>query len=109
MGNRAATFGLALGTTLALVPSSTRQPWTISCQTRPAETSGSSAAEPKVKVLHLSWMAFFITFMVWCNHAPLMAAIRNTFALSKEQVATLLIMDLALTFPARIVVSILLD
>jgi len=41
--------------------------------------------EPKIKVLHLSWVAFFISFFVWFNHAPLMAAIRETFALSKEQ------------------------
>ena len=65
--------------------------------------------EPKIKVLHLSWVAFFITFLVWFNHAPLMAAIRDTFALSKEQIAALLIMNVALTIPARIVVGILVD
>ena len=65
--------------------------------------------EPKIKVLHLSWLAFFITFLVWFNHAPLMASIRDTFALTKEQVAALLIMNVALTIPARIVVGILVD
>ncbi len=65
--------------------------------------------EPKIKVLHLSWLAFFITFLVWFNHAPLMAAIRDTFALTKEQVAALLIMNVALTIPARIIVGILVD
>jgi MFS transporter, NNP family, nitrate/nitrite transporter len=67
------------------------------------------AREPKVKVLHLSWLAFFITFMVWFNHAPLMAAIRDTFALSKQQVAALLILNVALTIPARILVGSLVD
>jgi len=65
--------------------------------------------EPKIKVLHLSWVAFFISFFVWFNHAPLMAAIRETFALSKEQVAALLIMNVALTIPARVAVGILVD
>ncbi len=54
-------------------------------------------------------MAFFITFLVWFNHAPLMASIRDTFALTKEQVAALLIMNVALTIPARIIVGILVD
>jgi MFS transporter, NNP family, nitrate/nitrite transporter len=65
--------------------------------------------EPKIRVLHLSWLAFFITFVVWFNHAPLMAAIRDTFGLSKEQVSALLIMNVALTIPARIVVGMLVD
>lgn len=65
--------------------------------------------EPKIKVLHLSWLAFFITFLVWFNHAPLMAAIRDTLGLSTEQVTALLIVNVALTIPARIVVGILVD
>src|SRR5712691_10102387 len=65
--------------------------------------------EPKIKVLHFSWAAFFITFLVWFNHAPLMAAIRDTFALTKEQIAALLIMNVALTIPARIIVGVLVD
>lgn len=67
------------------------------------------ARDPKIKVLHLSWMAFFVTFMVWFNHAPLMAAIRDTFSLSKQQVAALLILNVALTIPARILVGSLVD
>ena len=27
----------------------------------------------KMKILHLSWFAFFITFFVWFNFAPLLA------------------------------------
>lgn len=65
--------------------------------------------EPKIKILHLSWLAFFITFLVWFNHAPLMSAIRDTFGLSKEQVGALLILNIALTIPARILVGILVD
>ena len=65
--------------------------------------------EPKITVLHLSWLAFFVTFVVWFNHAPLMASIRDTFGLTREQVGALLIMNVALTIPARIVVGILVD
>jgi MFS transporter, NNP family, nitrate/nitrite transporter len=67
------------------------------------------STEPKVKVLHLSWVAFFVTFLVWFNHAPLMASIRDTFGLTKQQVAALLILNVALTIPARILVGSLVD
>ncbi len=67
------------------------------------------SGEPKIKVLHYSWVAFFITFLVWFNHAPLMAAIRDTFQLSKDQVTALLIINVALTIPARIIVGVLVD
>ena len=78
----------------------------------PPRTVGSIrlfSREPKITVLHLSWLAFFVTFIVWFNHAPLMAAIRDTFSLSKQQISALLIMNVALTIPARIAVGILVD
>ncbi len=67
------------------------------------------STEPKIKVLHLTWLAFFVSFLVWFNHAPLMAAIRTTFGLTDQQVATLLILNVALTIPARIIVGMLVD
>ncbi|MEN0035638.1 MAG: MFS transporter [Cellvibrio sp.] len=63
----------------------------------------------KTKILHLTWMAFFVTFLVWFNHAPLLLAIQATFGLSEQQVKTLLILNVALTIPARIVVGMLVD
>jgi len=63
----------------------------------------------KTKILHLTWMAFFITFLVWFNHAPLLLAIQATFGLSDQQIKTLLILNVALTIPARIVVGMLVD
>src|SRR5690606_35035480 len=63
----------------------------------------------KVKVLHLTWFAFFLTFVVWFNHAPLMAAIRDTLGLSDEQVSALLMINVALTIPARIIIGMLVD
>lgn len=61
------------------------------------------------KILHLSWIGFFITFVVWFNAAPLMASIRDTMGLSDQEVKTLLILNVALTIPARIVIGMLVD
>ena len=52
----------------------------------------------KNRILHLTWFAFFLTFVVWFNHAPLMASIRETFGLSSQQVKILLTLNVALTF-----------
>ena len=62
-----------------------------------------------MKVLHLSWIAFFITFAVWFNLAPLLQSITETFGLSKSQISTLLVLNVALTIPARVVVGMLTD
>ncbi|MCB1776184.1 MAG: NarK family nitrate/nitrite MFS transporter [Candidatus Competibacteraceae bacterium] len=62
-----------------------------------------------VRTLHLGWIAFFISFFVWFNHAPLMASIRDALDLSDQQVKTLLILNVALTIPARIVIGMLVD
>lgn len=65
--------------------------------------------QPRIRILHFSWMAFFVSFVVWFNHAPLMAAIRDSLGLSKQEVAALLALNVALTIPARILVGILVD
>lgn len=39
-----------------------------------------------MRILHLSWIAFFISFAVWFNHAPLMAALRQNFGLNEQEV-----------------------
>ncbi len=41
------------------------------------------------RILHLSWIAFFITFVIWFNHAPLLAMMRETMGLSDQQIKTL--------------------
>ncbi|MDQ6996009.1 MAG: MFS transporter, partial [Mariprofundus sp.] len=63
----------------------------------------------KMKILHMSWLAFFISFVVWFNFAPLMASIRETFGLSDQEVKLLLILNVALTIPARIIIGMLVD
>lgn len=61
------------------------------------------------KILHMTWLAFFITFLVWFSHAPLLLAIQETFGLSDQQIKTLLILNVALTIPARIITGMLVD
>jgi len=63
----------------------------------------------KTRILHMTWFAFFLTFYVWFNHAPLMASIRDVFGLSDQQVKMLLILNVALTIPARIIIGMLVD
>lgn len=63
----------------------------------------------RFRILHLTWVAFFLSFVVWFNHAPLMAAIRETMGLSDQQIKTLLILNVALTIPARIIIGMLVD
>jgi NNP family nitrate/nitrite transporter-like MFS transporter len=61
------------------------------------------------RILHLSWMAFFISFLVWFNHAPLLISIQESLGLTNQQIKTILILNVALTIPARIVVGMLVD
>lgn len=63
----------------------------------------------KYKILHMTWFAFFLTFVVWFNHAPLMGSIREVFGLSDQQIKTLFILNVALTIPARIIIGMLVD
>lgn len=64
---------------------------------------------PSMRTLHFSWIAFFITFVVWFNHAPMVMAITETFGLSKLQWKSILILNVALTIPSRIVIGMLVD
>ncbi len=63
----------------------------------------------KMKLLHMSWIAFFITFFVWFNHAPMLQAIAHSLGLSKAEIKTLLILNVALTIPARVIIGMLTD
>ena len=65
--------------------------------------------DPKIKTLHITWFAFFLTFVVWFSHAPLMVFIKEAFDLTTPQIKALLILNVALTIPARIVIGILVD
>ena len=63
----------------------------------------------KMKTLHLSWMAFFITFAVWFNFAPLLQSVKETLGLTTEEIKTLLILNVAITIPARVIIGSLTD
>lgn len=63
----------------------------------------------KMKILHLSWMAFFITFMVWFNFAPLLQWVKASLGLTTAEIKTLLILNVAFTIPARVVIGMLTD
>ncbi len=66
-------------------------------------------SDPKIKTLHITWFAFFLTFVVWFNHAPLMVFMKEAFDMTNQQVKALLILNVALTIPARIAIGILVD
>ncbi|MBV1883098.1 MAG: MFS transporter [Pseudomonadales bacterium] len=63
----------------------------------------------RAKILHMTWFAFFVTFLVWFSHAPLLLAIQESMGLSDQEIKTLLILNVALTIPARIVTGMLVD
>lgn len=63
----------------------------------------------RYRILHLTWFAFFISFVVWFNIAPLATTIQQDLRLTTEQLKVLAICNLALTIPARIVIGIILD
>lgn len=65
--------------------------------------------DPKVRLLHLSWFAFFLTFAVWFAHAPLLSSIQASLHLTDAQIRALLILNVAITIPARILVGVLVD
>lgn len=66
-------------------------------------------AEPRIRLLHFTWLAFFITFLIWFAHVALMPAIASSMALSDAEVKAILVLNVALTIPARILVGVLVD
>ncbi len=63
----------------------------------------------KSRILHLTWFAFFMTFVVWLSLGPMMPFIQQALSLSEQQAKVLLILNVAMTIPARIVVGMLVD
>jgi len=64
----------------------------------------------EIRALHLTWIAFFITFYVWFNMAPLASSMlaANDW-LTRDDIRLFAIANVALTIPARIIVGIALD
>ncbi len=63
----------------------------------------------RYKTLHITWFAFFLSFVVWFNFAPLATTIGADMSLTGEQIKALAICNVALTVPARIIIGMLLD
>lgn len=66
-------------------------------------------SKANIRTLHLTWFAFFLTFVVWFSHAPMKPLIMAAFDMDIAQWKALLILNVALTIPARIVIGILVD
>ncbi|MEL6319486.1 MAG: MFS transporter [Cyanobacteria bacterium J06626_14] len=67
------------------------------------------ATQGRYRILHLTWFAFFLTFVVWFNFPPFATTIRQDFGLEPAQVGTIGLCNVALTVPARIIIGMLLD
>lgn len=65
--------------------------------------------EGRYRVLHLTWFAFFLSFVVWFNFAPFATTIGRQLGLTKAQLGTLALCNVALTIPARVLIGMALD
>jgi NNP family nitrate/nitrite transporter-like MFS transporter len=64
---------------------------------------------PRIRILHHSWIAFFITFLIWFASAPLMPTLKIYFHMTGPEVKALLMLNVALTIPARVLIGVLVD
>lgn len=63
-----------------------------------------------IRSLHYTWIAFFLTFYVWFNMAPLATSMLATENyLTNDHIKLFLIANVALTIPGRVVVGMALD
>jgi NNP family nitrate/nitrite transporter-like MFS transporter len=63
----------------------------------------------KMKILHMSWLVFFVTFIVWFNAAPLMQAIALSLGVTAQQLVVLATVNVAIAVPSRVVIGMLTD
>lgn len=66
-------------------------------------------AKGRWSMLNLTWVAFFLTFVVWYNLGAFKSTIARVLHLTAQQSDVLLLCNLALTIPARILVGRLVD
>lgn len=62
-----------------------------------------------MRAFHLSWVAFFLSFVAWLGIAPLMAVVRDDLKLTKAQVGNTVIASVAITIFARFLTGWLCD
>lgn len=63
----------------------------------------------KYRILHLTWFAFFLSFVVWFNFAPFANTIAEQLGLTPAQKKTIGLCNVALTVPARVFIGMALD
>lgn len=63
----------------------------------------------KYKILHLTWVALFMCFVIWMGLGPLMPFIQDALQLTDQQAKVLLLLNVGMAIPARIVVGMLVD
>jgi NNP family nitrate/nitrite transporter-like MFS transporter len=66
-------------------------------------------SDQQKSALHLTWVAFFLTFVAWFNMAPFNTTIMRHVGLTLDQIEILMICNVALTIPARIIIGALVD
>ena len=71
--------------------------------------AGILSFQGRYRILHLTWFAFFLTFVVWFNFAPFSTAVATEFGLEPPQIRAIAFCNVALTVPARIIVGMILD
>ena len=75
----------------------------------PAEKFNLLSFTGKMKILHMSWFAFFVTFVMWFNAAPLMQAIALSLGVTTQDLVVLATVNVALAVPARVLIGMLTD
>lgn len=63
----------------------------------------------RYRILHLTWFAFFLSFVVWFNFAPFANTIGDQLGLTAGQKKTIGLCNVALTVPARVFIGMALD
>lgn len=67
-------------------------------------------SQDRIKLLHYTWIAFFITFYIWFNMAPIASTMLEKLDwLTPDHIKALAIANVALTIPARIIIGSLID
>jgi len=62
-----------------------------------------------MRAFHLSWFAFFLSFVAWFGIAPLMAVVREDLKLTKPQIGNTVIASVLFTIFARFITGWLCD
>jgi MFS transporter, NNP family, nitrate/nitrite transporter len=62
-----------------------------------------------MRAFHLSWVAFFLSFVAWFGIAPLMPIVRDDLKLNKAQIGNTVIASVAITIFARLLAGWLCD